>query len=257
MKHGPRIAITTLAGLIISLFFNLPALAVPQLPSSFYGTVKVNNVNVPDGTSVQALIGGQIYASGLTQTYQGDSVYSLDVLSDDTDTPAQDGGREGDPVQFKIGGVQADQTGTWHSGSNVNLNLTASSSTPVSTPQATLTPVPTQTAIPTPRPTTVPDTSTPVTPAATTPVPSSPEPASTGLASSTPTSTQQSSRVPTQPAQPSHTPAKQKQPFQTPAAPSNPPGEVAADNSTLMISIILVVSAAFAGYLFLAFRKKK
>ena len=144
MKHGIRLVYITLASLIASLFICLPALAVPQLPSSFYGTVKVNGTNVPDGTSVQALIAGKVYAETLTQTYQGDLVYSLDVTGDDTDTTVQDGGREGDTIQFKIGGVLANQTGVFHSGTNINFILTASTSTPVATPRTTLTPVPTQ-----------------------------------------------------------------------------------------------------------------
>ncbi len=124
-----------------------PAGAVPALPSSFYGTVRVNAANVPDGTQVQALIGGQVMAVGVTQTYQGDSVYVLDIPGDNPDTPAQDGGREGDVIQFSIGGVLADQTGQWRSGTNVNLNLTAVSATPVNTPAPTLPPPPTQTDI--------------------------------------------------------------------------------------------------------------
>lgn len=121
--------------------------AVPALPSSFYGTVRVNAANVPEGTQVQALIGGQVVAVGVTQTYQGDSVYVLDVPGDNPDTPAQDGGREGDVIQFIIGGLLADQTGQWRSGTNANLNLTAFSATPVHTPAPTLPPLPTQTAI--------------------------------------------------------------------------------------------------------------
>ena len=72
MKHGIRIVCITLICLIGSLFICLPALAVPQIPASFYGTVKVNGANVPDGTSVQALIDGKVYADVLTQTYQGE-----------------------------------------------------------------------------------------------------------------------------------------------------------------------------------------
>ncbi|MEJ5223875.1 MAG: hypothetical protein WHV44_05410 [Anaerolineales bacterium] len=121
--------------------------AVPALPSSFYGTVRVNAANVPDGTQVQALIGGQVVAVGVTQTYQGDSVYVLDVPGDNPDTSAKDGGREGDVIQFSIGGVLAEQTGQWRSGTNVNLNLTAVSATPVNTPVPTLPPPPTQTDI--------------------------------------------------------------------------------------------------------------
>jgi hypothetical protein len=36
---------------------------------------------------------------------------------------------EGDTVVFHIGGLEADETGTWHSGTNVQLNLTAGTPT--------------------------------------------------------------------------------------------------------------------------------
>ncbi len=133
--------------IIFSLSQVIPVGAVPALPSSFYGTVSVNAANVPDGTQVQALIGGLVMASGVTQTYQGSSVYVLDVPSDNPDTPAQDGGRSGDVIQFKVGGALAGQTGEWRSGTNTNLNLTAASAAPVNTPAPTLSPPPTQTVI--------------------------------------------------------------------------------------------------------------
>jgi hypothetical protein len=123
--------------------------AIPPLPSSFYGTVKVNDANVTDGTLMQALINGQVYAQGYTQTYQGGSVYILSIPGDDTGTPDLDGGQEGDIIQFKIGGLTADQTGTWHSGTNEELNLSVGSTSPPNTPAPTPTPFPTQTPIPT------------------------------------------------------------------------------------------------------------
>jgi hypothetical protein len=146
MKHISSNAILIPIVLLLTLFNTTPVMAIPPLPSSFYGTVKVNGANVADGTVIQALIGDQVYAEAYTQTYQGDSVYSLDVQGDNTDTAAVDGGREGDTVKFKIGGVLAKQTGTWHSGTNAKLNLTTSSSS-ISAPQPTPTPVASQTAI--------------------------------------------------------------------------------------------------------------
>jgi hypothetical protein len=133
---------------LISLFMIIPVLAMPALPSSFYGTIKVKGNNVPDGTLVEALISGQVYAKGYTQTYQGASVYALDIPGDDTDTTVQDGGREGDTIQFKIGGLLADETGIWKGATNVNLNLNLTAVVGgIAGPQATPSPMPTQTAI--------------------------------------------------------------------------------------------------------------
>jgi LPXTG-motif cell wall-anchored protein len=122
--------------------------AVPPLPSSFYGTIKLNGANVPDGTQVQALINGKIVAYSQTQTYQGDSVYSLDIPGDDSSSAAVEGGAEGDVISFNLGGITANQTGAWHSATNVNLNLTAASANTPQPPQATQPPPPTQTEIP-------------------------------------------------------------------------------------------------------------
>jgi hypothetical protein len=114
----------TLLGIfLISLFLTTPAMAFPPLPSSFYGTVKVDAANVPDGTSIQALINGKVIVEAKSLTYQGDSVYTLDVLGDDTDTSVVDGGRDGDKIIFTIAGQVAEQTGTWRGGTNVVLNL--------------------------------------------------------------------------------------------------------------------------------------
>ena len=115
-----------LLSVLISIPATEPALAFPPLPSSFYGTVKVDGVNVPDGTRVQAVIAGVPYAEAATQTYQGESVYSLDIKGDDLDTQVVDGGIEGDPIVFMVGKETADQTGAWQGGTNTNLNLSVS-----------------------------------------------------------------------------------------------------------------------------------
>lgn len=129
--------------------------AVPPLPSTFYGTVKVDGANVPNGTVVSAWIDGVNYGEGLTFLSDGHSTYFFDVRGDDTDTPEKDGGVEGDIIHFRIGSLEADQTGVWHSGTVVQLNLTATSG-----PVATFTPTPTPTATPTPTVTPTPTTGT-------------------------------------------------------------------------------------------------
>jgi len=103
----------------------------PTLPSSFWGTVKVNGQNVPDGTRVSALINGTEYGSALTSMHEGQSFYSLNVLGDNPSTPDVEGGKQGDTVQFKIGALVADQTGTWNMGTVVRINLTATDDGPV------------------------------------------------------------------------------------------------------------------------------
>ncbi len=103
-----------------------PTFAFPPLPSGFYGSVKIDGVNVPAGTVVTARINGVQYASTVITTYLGDTVFSLNVPGDDADSPGVvDGGVPGDMVVFFIGSRQAEQTAPWTSGSNVPMNLTA------------------------------------------------------------------------------------------------------------------------------------
>ncbi len=259
MKHGIRIACITLINLIASLFICLPVLAVPQIPSSFYGTVKVNGANVPDGTAVQALIDGKVYAEVLTQTYQGDSVYALNVTGDDTDTTVKDGGREGDTVQFKIGGVLASQTGVWHSGTNVTLNLTASSTSPIATPLATLTPVPTQTAIPTLKPTTIPPTLTkPATATATTAVQPSAVPPTASQAALTPTPPAGPSLAATQSLQSTPVSTGTKLTTPTSTGSGTKPGKSSGSLVTVAVVVmVILVLAMIVGYIVMANREKK
>jgi hypothetical protein len=259
MRHFFRVTSLSLFTIILSLMVTLPVLAVPSLPSSFYGTIKVNNSIVPDGTLIQASIGGQVYAEAFTQTFQGDSVYALDVRGDDTDTAAQDGGRENDTIQFSIGGVLANQTGVWHTGTNVNLNLTAVSSTPLATPHATPSPVPTQTTIPTRQPTPVPITPTPVPPTATSALQSSPVPSSTGQAALSPTATIQVSQgTAIHPPQPLPTSTRQLKTSQTPADSEKSPA--GGSNNTMIIvvaSILGLLVVAMVAYEYLAPKKPK
>lgn len=156
-----KMIFSTLLACLVGLLFVTPALAFPPLPSSFYGKVKVNRQNVPDGTVVLAMVDGKVYAEGRTQTYQGDSVYSLDAPGDDVSSEAIEGGKEGDVITFEVGGVTADQTGVWHSGTNTNLDLSTKNSAVLATPPPALTPLPTQTAITAGVPVTGPDTNQP------------------------------------------------------------------------------------------------
>ncbi len=127
MKTINKLIAVSLA--IALLFANVPVtLAMPPLPSSFYGTAKIDGANVLAGTVVSAWINGIRYAYTTVILYDGETVYSLDVAGDDPSTPGiVEGGVSGNSIVFHIGELAAGQTGTWASGSNVNRNLTATS----------------------------------------------------------------------------------------------------------------------------------
>ena len=129
------------------IFTNQRVQAFPPLPSSFFGTIKLNDENFPVGTEVEALINDEVYAFCLSQLYDGDSVFSLDIPGDDPSTEEVEGGTSGDIISFRVGGLIAEETGEWVSGSNINLDLNIESEEKQTTPQPTWTPHPTQTPI--------------------------------------------------------------------------------------------------------------
>jgi len=147
-----RTSITVLVVLV--LFFALAgeAWALPLLPATFSGTVRLNGAAPGGGVNVTASIGSLSWS---TTTFQaaGDTWYQIDVDGDDPNTPVKEGGEEGDTVTFRVGGYNASPNGSWHSGvDSYSHNLSASSPptptpiTPTSTP--TKTPTPTNTPVP-------------------------------------------------------------------------------------------------------------
>ena len=116
--------ITILCGLL--MFNNSSVSAFPPLPASFYGTVKIDGENVPEGTLVSAWINGVEILSVVVEEYGENTVYSINVPGDDSSTEGEvEGGIVGDVIVFYIGDLMADQTAIWSSSNNV-LNLTTS-----------------------------------------------------------------------------------------------------------------------------------
>ncbi|AKX93073.1 Ig-like, group 2 [Moorella thermoacetica] len=96
--------------LALILIFGLPgyALAVPAQPHQFYGQVTVGGEPAPQGIEVVAKIDGVQYAATVTDAlgrYGYDPVFY--VPADNPDTPAIEGGRRGDLIEFYVAGVLA------------------------------------------------------------------------------------------------------------------------------------------------------
>ena len=125
-----------LVALVVALLPALVVDAAPPLPCSFWGTVKLNSLNVPDGTEVT--VWSDDWSTQWTQTttftYEGNSTYYVEVNGDD---PVTTGVKEGpvgsEPVRFKIGSSNADQTSSWVTEQSYELNLTATGATPTPT----------------------------------------------------------------------------------------------------------------------------
>ena len=121
MKKTQWILITTLL-ILLTLFST--AGAVPPIPSSFWGSVKMNGVNLPAGTILKAAINGEEYASAIVGILGGESVYSLDVPGDEAATAGViEGGTAGQTINFIWESTAANETSAWASGTNVNLDL--------------------------------------------------------------------------------------------------------------------------------------
>jgi hypothetical protein len=240
---------TILAPVLIACLAALPAagpaFAVPPPPSIFHGTITFEGQTAPDGIPILALINDAQYATSYVQIDQGNSVYSLEVPGDDLDTPEREGGREGDTIQFALPGMPADQTGLWHSGANVLLNLTVfivghpTMPTVTPTPSATPSPMPTETSRPivqpSPTPTGIPAPANQPLPTSTrTPAPTvPPSPTSTAL----PTPTWTPTRQPPQASLPSPAPTltlvstRQLSPT-TMSSPASTPGQSQGQRGT-------------------------
>jgi len=116
--------------------------APPPLPFSPYGTVKVNNANVPNWVVISAQCGGKTFRQTTTVTISGESwYYNLDIPGDDADTPGvKEGCTSNETVTFKIGDLTASQTAPWVSGGTSRINITATGAMP--TPSRTPTYLP-------------------------------------------------------------------------------------------------------------------
>lgn len=131
---------------LLLMCFDMVA-AIPPLPSSFYGTVTVNGDNLPVGTVIQAKFKNKIVAFTQSIMHEGKSVFSMDIPGDDASTSQVEGGVEGDVIHFIVGGLMANETGKWQSGTYIELNLTVTSESTAEPPQPTRTPLPSQTPI--------------------------------------------------------------------------------------------------------------
>ncbi len=99
-------------------------------PATFQGTVTRGGQNVAQGTAVRAWI-GETQVGATTVTLQnGVAWYQLQIPADDPNTPALEGGKNGDLVRFQVGEEWAQESGTWQSGNTTTLNLTLPAAEP-------------------------------------------------------------------------------------------------------------------------------
>jgi hypothetical protein len=119
-----KLKVVVLLAVVALLLF--PALAFsaempPERPCRFYGTVQVDGVDVPAGTTIQAIIGGEVVGETTTtiSSTTGGSYYGVVIVQPEGATYS------GAAVTFKIGTKSAEQTGTWTIGENFNTDLSS------------------------------------------------------------------------------------------------------------------------------------
>ena len=102
-----RIIAITLMLTILILVSTSMVLAVPGIPHQFYGSVTVDGLPAPDWLGIAVDING-VFCEW-TYTEGGEYGYSplFNVLADDPDTPAIEGGVAGDVVEFYVDGFYA------------------------------------------------------------------------------------------------------------------------------------------------------
>lgn len=112
---------------VLSAGFAPTDAAMPEMPFAPWGTVRVNGDPPPEDTTVEAYIDGQLVAS-MPGGIRG-SWYSLVIPADDPDTPAKDGGVEGDTVVVRVAGTAVLQQLTWSAGDGSLADLSVGART--------------------------------------------------------------------------------------------------------------------------------
>ena len=99
--------------------------AVPLPPATLWGTFTIDGVLAPDGTVLNAQIGGITYASTTVGTHDGQpGLYSIDVPADDPVTPEVEGGKTGQTIILAGEGIAIAQSTIWQSGAVIQVELT-------------------------------------------------------------------------------------------------------------------------------------
>jgi hypothetical protein len=101
---------------VLALLLTLPAMASAQSvpPHIFIGTVTVNGLNAPAGTTVTAMIGEETKGTAV-------------VGANGQYGPLQVAAGTGAEITFMVDALTAAETGTWEQGGGTSLNLSASS----------------------------------------------------------------------------------------------------------------------------------
>ena len=101
------------------------ASAIPPMPLTLWGAVRIDGANVPLDTVITTWCA--VAQAGVPETpydYNGVSFYDVAVPGDDAETPEDEGCLPGETVTFKVGALWATQTLPWEESAQA-LDLSA------------------------------------------------------------------------------------------------------------------------------------
>ncbi len=93
--------------------------SMTAIPCRFHGTVMLDGASVVDGIEIIATIGEDTYSTTTPSDY-GDSTYLIQISP-----PSGTSYDTGTAVTFKVNNRDVAQTGSWETGGNIELDLTA------------------------------------------------------------------------------------------------------------------------------------
>ena len=124
-----------LAGLGVALVLGAARAGAQLPPTRVFGTVTVDGQPAPAGTVVQAFVGEKQCGEGLVRRISDDLPlgYVVDVAGA---TQVAGCGTDGATITFRVGGVPANETATFATGTFIRLDLTVRGQVATPTPGA-------------------------------------------------------------------------------------------------------------------------
>jgi hypothetical protein len=248
MRWIPLVALACLGAVLPAL--SALGAAAQGPPTRFYGRVSVNGEPTAVGTTVEGYVDGTLCGEGTVRDIPGFGIgYVVDVLSESFRPGC---GTDGEAVRFKVGGLDANETGEFRTGSFAQVDLTVSGQVapPTSTPPPG-SPAPSGTASPSPAASPTPGSSPTPGTSPTPQVSPSPEasPSPSPEASPSPTGSPEASPAPTAtPAAASPTPsgAPTASPISARADPTDDDGD-GLSPAVWALPLIVLLAGAGAG----------
>ncbi len=130
-----KTCILTMVLMLVALLMTPVAVSAqsspPGIPHYFYGTVRINNIDAPAGTTIEARVTGVLNGSfNPIVTTEVGKYGSANASASVPRLLVQGNINEGATIEFFVNGVKANETAPWRSGQVTVLNLTSGTMPP-------------------------------------------------------------------------------------------------------------------------------